>query len=201
MTKLAKPLVGSNRRGITPAIRRAVLGDYEDKECEYCGQLGTEVDHVIPFSRGGGLDLENLAAACSICNSEKSSYTVKEWAEKRIDEGKPWPIPHLIYRVSELCYQVKRQLSKEDFEAVVASESLIEDVFGGVENLYRQIVALRDIQRLPTSKTIPRYWNELITNASSLEGLRRIWRRAYELGQLTPELKIAAKARSEQLAA
>jgi len=34
-----------------------------------------EVDHIVPRSRGGGDDVENLALACGWCNRHKSSYS------------------------------------------------------------------------------------------------------------------------------
>ena len=46
--------------------------------CEYCGmhqslQGGTfHVEHVVPSSRGGALDLDNLAWCCPACNFHKS---------------------------------------------------------------------------------------------------------------------------------
>lgn len=47
----------------------------------------------------------------------------------------------------------------------------------------------------------PPTWESLIRDARNIDDLRLIWKRAKELGQLTPELKAAAKARSEELAA
>jgi 5-methylcytosine-specific restriction endonuclease McrA len=50
--------------------------------CQYCGespgrQLLT-VDHVIPRSRGGVHDWENLVTACTRCNQKKGSLTPEE---------------------------------------------------------------------------------------------------------------------------
>ncbi|MFZ9893137.1 MAG: HNH endonuclease [Candidatus Nanopelagicaceae bacterium] len=39
--------------------------------CQYCGQYGNTIDHIIPLSKGG-LDIEdNLCVACNRCNSGK----------------------------------------------------------------------------------------------------------------------------------
>ena len=46
---------------------------------------------------------------------------------------------------------------------------------------------------------VPATWESLIVNADSVDRLREIWRRASELGDLTPELKAAAKVRSQEL--
>ena len=46
-------------------------------KCRYCGrdaqETTLEVDHIIPRSRGGGDDLENLATSCVDCNRGKSA--------------------------------------------------------------------------------------------------------------------------------
>ena len=49
----------------------------------YCRALltagDTEIDHVIPVSRGGRSYLGNLVAACSQCNQAKSDMTMDEF--------------------------------------------------------------------------------------------------------------------------
>jgi hypothetical protein len=60
-------------------------------ECYYCGWPATEVDHIIPGSRGGGHEDENLVPACSRCDLQKGAHTPEEWAASRLAAGKPWP--------------------------------------------------------------------------------------------------------------
>lgn len=81
------------RRGITPAVRRDVVAG---GACAYCGSTLSilEVDHVIPFSRGGSDDRENLAPACTRCNLEKGDLTPEEWQAARLNDGDPWPVPN-----------------------------------------------------------------------------------------------------------
>ena len=58
----------SHRRKIT---RRAVFAR-DDWQCQYCGARGSlTVDHVIPRSKGGGSDWENIVASCAPCNRRK----------------------------------------------------------------------------------------------------------------------------------
>ena len=59
----------------------------------------------------------------------------------------------------------------------------------------------RDLTRKLEAPNKPPTWDSLIAEAASLDDLRLIWSRAKELGELTPELKAAAKSRSEELAA
>ena len=64
-----------------PSTRAAVMLR-DAYTCQYCGespgrQLLT-VDHVIPRSRGGAHDWDNLVSACACCNQKKGSLTPQE---------------------------------------------------------------------------------------------------------------------------
>jgi hypothetical protein len=52
--------------------------------CQYCGLAGIalECDHIVPISRGGSNDIENLTTACMRCNRSKGSKTLEEWEGK-----------------------------------------------------------------------------------------------------------------------
>lgn len=74
---------------LTKKIRDAVLFSVP---CAYCGDwLPTQVDHIMPVSRGGTDDWENLAPACKWCNMEKLDFTPDEWRAWREEEGLGWP--------------------------------------------------------------------------------------------------------------
>ena len=53
----------------------------DDYTCAYCGERGgaLECDHVVPFSRGGTEDLDNLVTSCRPCNRAKRDKTPGEW--------------------------------------------------------------------------------------------------------------------------
>lgn len=60
--------------------------------CAYCGDpIPTQVDHVMPLSRGGTDDWDNLAPACRGCNMEKLDFTPEEYRAYREEEGLGWP--------------------------------------------------------------------------------------------------------------
>jgi HNH endonuclease len=60
--------------------------------CAYCGDpVPTQVDHILPRSRGGTDDRANLAPACKGCNMEKLDFTPEEYREYRESEGLGWP--------------------------------------------------------------------------------------------------------------
>jgi 5-methylcytosine-specific restriction endonuclease McrA len=52
--------------------RRAVFVR-DSHECQYCGAPAENIDHVLPRSRGGPHDWENVVAACRRCNSRKEN--------------------------------------------------------------------------------------------------------------------------------
>lgn len=48
--------------------------------CKYCGVLtgpDAEIDHVIPLSKGGTNELDNLVTACRPCNQAKRDGKAK----------------------------------------------------------------------------------------------------------------------------
>lgn len=61
-------------------LRTAVF-HRDDYTCTYCGARGVrlECDHIVPISRGGSNDIENLATACFTCNRSKRDKLVEEW--------------------------------------------------------------------------------------------------------------------------
>lgn len=74
----------ANGRGVTTAELRELIDQY-DGRCAYCGEnVADTIDHVIPLSRGGLHQIDNLLPACRSCNSHKHTKTLKEWCAVRI---------------------------------------------------------------------------------------------------------------------
>tara|TARA_A200000159_G_scaffold124638_1_gene119578 strand:- start:127 stop:432 length:306 start_codon:yes stop_codon:yes gene_type:complete len=81
-------------------IRRQVLASYNDC-CAACGCSDTEalqIDHVVPQSKGGSDEIDNLQVLCYVCNSQikgkvqtpklapsKPSGSVNKWKRGRMD--------------------------------------------------------------------------------------------------------------------
>jgi 5-methylcytosine-specific restriction endonuclease McrA len=61
-------------------LRRIVL-ERDAFCCQYCGCRKGKLtcDYLLPVSRGGAIDLENLVAACSACSTSKGAKTLTEW--------------------------------------------------------------------------------------------------------------------------
>jgi 5-methylcytosine-specific restriction endonuclease McrA len=64
---------------------RAVLDAPVLGVCSYCGAPATTHDHVIPKSRGGSDEPENIVPCCRFCNSRKGRRTVEEWKGTHAD--------------------------------------------------------------------------------------------------------------------
>lgn len=57
--------------------------------CAYCGGRGGTVDHIIPSSRGGDSEWDNLITACASCNSRKADRTPVEAGMPLLFEPRP----------------------------------------------------------------------------------------------------------------
>lgn len=69
----------------------------ERHRCAYCGRgdLPLTIDHIIPKSRGGEDNWENLVAACLPCNIKKRDRTPEE-ANMQL-KVKPYKPNHIMY--------------------------------------------------------------------------------------------------------
>lgn len=54
--------------------------DRDGNQCVYCGSTeNLTLDHVIPISKGGSDDQDNLVCCCKRCNSSKNDKLLSEW--------------------------------------------------------------------------------------------------------------------------
>jgi RHS repeat-associated protein len=67
---------------------QAAMGADGKLRCQYCGRevkdgvgapTSKEYDHVNPYSRGGGSDVDNINVSCRTCNRSKGARTPEEW--------------------------------------------------------------------------------------------------------------------------
>lgn len=69
------------RKGISKGKRFDIF-TRDGFKCRYCGRTSVEttlvIDHVIPVSRGGANDDDNLVTSCQGCNSGKSAKNLEQ---------------------------------------------------------------------------------------------------------------------------
>jgi hypothetical protein len=65
---------------LSPRLRFLVL-KRDEHTCRYCGarapHVELQVDHVVPISRGGTDDMENLVTSCQPCNAGKGALDIE----------------------------------------------------------------------------------------------------------------------------
>ena len=73
---------------IWAAIKARIFGR-DNYTCQYCGAKGAQLhcDHVVPLSRGGRNDEDNLLTACQRCNVKKGRRTPAEWRDSSARRG------------------------------------------------------------------------------------------------------------------
>ncbi|MBI2168969.1 MAG: HNH endonuclease [Actinobacteria bacterium] len=64
-------------RARVPLTRRAVFVR-DGHRCQYCGAGAESIDHVVPTSRGGAHEWENVVACCRRCNSAKEDRLLED---------------------------------------------------------------------------------------------------------------------------
>ena len=66
-----------------------------DKNCVYCNDKeNLTFDHIIPVSKGGKSELNNLVLACRNCNLSKNKSDVFQWCKRRGIE-----VPNIIFKL------------------------------------------------------------------------------------------------------
>jgi hypothetical protein len=58
-------------------IRLMVL-NRDNYTCQWCGAYGNTADHILPVSKGGSDELENLVCACKKCNYSRQDKLISQ---------------------------------------------------------------------------------------------------------------------------
>jgi 5-methylcytosine-specific restriction endonuclease McrA len=86
----------THRRKIT---RRAVFAR-DNWTCQYCGaRSNLTVDHVVPRSKGGSSNWENIVASCAPCNRRKGNALPRQ-AGMRLLKQPRTPNPNVFIHVA-----------------------------------------------------------------------------------------------------
>lgn len=67
---------------ITPEVQIQVLEEFDGK-CAYCQEPAMTFDHIIPITKGGSSELQNIVPACTACNPSKKNKDVFDWIKAK----------------------------------------------------------------------------------------------------------------------
>ena len=85
-----------------PLNRRALFAR-DGHRCQYCLGPAESIDHVVPRSRGGGHEWENVVAACRPCNVRKRDRYLEDTSmQLRTSPRAPRQLSWLVLAVSEV---------------------------------------------------------------------------------------------------
>jgi 5-methylcytosine-specific restriction endonuclease McrA len=74
------------KRGISKAAKEFLIKSYEGT-CQYCGEKGETLDHIVPLSKGGARGSSNVTLACSACNNAKGDSVYPDAITKPLLEA------------------------------------------------------------------------------------------------------------------
>lgn len=73
-TKYRLAFIPRRSRPFIPKVTREAVYARDGRQCVECSsRQRLSLDHIWPYSRGGGDDLENLRTLCVSCNSRKGA--------------------------------------------------------------------------------------------------------------------------------
>ena len=95
----------------------------DGNRCQYCGKrfpaAELSLDHVMPRSRGGGMDWENIVCACLRCNVRKGGRTPTEAGMKLVKAPiRPRSSPSLGLKLANRKYQSWKMFLDEAYWTV-----------------------------------------------------------------------------------
>lgn len=65
---------GARRRRVWTDDERRLILERDGWACVWCGSTDElQIDHVVPFSRGGACSVDNVAVLCGPCNRRKGA--------------------------------------------------------------------------------------------------------------------------------
>ena len=89
ISRNSKPSKTLSKQGVLTRAswyrRRRAVKSRDSAICQYCGEFNLDghVDHILPLSKGGTDDLDNLAWACAECNKRKGTRVPPHQAEAK----------------------------------------------------------------------------------------------------------------------
>lgn len=166
------------RKRLTESAKKNIF--IRDKfECQYCGSKeNLEIDHIIPLSKGGNNEDDNLITACHTCNNLKGDKTLKEF----INDG----VCKKLDRVSKILDTLEEKEKEKEKEQEQYKEKEKEKLYGEYQNVFLTESKYKALESICISDKL---LNELIDSLS----------RAIETGKEQPYKAELPNAHYERL--
>jgi hypothetical protein len=182
-----------NRSQLGKRIRFEIF-DRDNFTCQYCGRMPPdvmlEVDHIIPVSKGGSNEPENLRTSCAACNRGKSDKQLNqeinpiESARRSQEAMEAVHTAKVFAKASKAREQIRQKATNQICEALqksqcykanVTSFILAVERFGAEMAFYFLDRSICTMARgsPPDEDNVFRYFNGCIKRAVESEGARQ----------------------------
>lgn len=115
-----------NRKYISKRTRVQVLSR-DDNKCRMCGtsadKVPLEVDHILPHSRHGTDDIDNLASLCRDCNRGKSDLYLQSMLKQKVEVGDFTPIGEVEITVDFVKLHMNSKLHEYELSVKVNNKT------------------------------------------------------------------------------
>jgi 5-methylcytosine-specific restriction endonuclease McrA len=95
-----------------PHLTNRALFRRDGHLCLYCGEQFKHAeltrDHIVPMSRGGSDNWENVVTACFRCNNQKGNQTPEEWGGRKL-----LAVPYVPNKAEYLFLQNRRIIADQ----------------------------------------------------------------------------------------
>lgn len=109
-------LVRRSRTGHISQGKRQSIYARDGAKCVYCSsEIDLEPDHILPRSKGGSDEIDNLLTACKKCNSLRQNRPIHEFISTLSDSRKQ-AINRLLNTLSKLSNRLFNNLQEEETE-------------------------------------------------------------------------------------
>ena len=116
--------INNTKSDISKVLRDRIL-ERDNYTCQYCGksrwkdEIKLEVDHIIPISKGGTDNINNLTTSCRKCNRQKMNKILKvdeKTSNNKVDEKTSLGCQKDKYKLTKRQVQVDEKTSSTDFK-------------------------------------------------------------------------------------
>lgn len=200
LTEKAFPLVGKSRITVSSSTRKRVL-QRDGRICKICrrtefADYEFQIDHIVPVSKGGDNNDNNLQVLCYVCNARKSADLPGEKGFRRDEKGFPatekgFQHQNLNRNPNDQTHQGGEQSSKDDkdldTDVELGNDTQVEvsngqdDKFGKSKDSISIIALLRELWPELNDEKAEQYYMRIRSGRRDLgaEKLEEIIRKAW----------------------